>query len=79
MWHMTCDTWNVTHDTWHVTCDTWHMTHEMLHMTHDTWHMEGGEHSLKSSGPSLIRLGSEGVLKILLWRCQVGFTNILVL
>ena len=23
MWHMTCDTWHVTHDMGHLTCDTW--------------------------------------------------------
>ena len=28
--------------------------------------MEGGKHSLKISGPQLIRFGSEGILKI--WR-----------
>ena len=37
---------------WYVTLDIWHMTYDMLHV-------EGGEHSLKSSDPKLIRFGSE--------------------
>ena len=36
----------------------------MWHVTHDIWHVERGEHSLKVSGPLLIRFASEGVLKI---------------
>ena len=34
----------------------------------DTWHTEGGEHSLKSLGPLLLRFGRDSVLKIFLQR-----------
>ena len=34
-------------------------------MTRDMWHMVGGEHSLKISGPKLLRFGIDSVLKIL--------------
>ena len=33
MWHLTCDTWQVTSDMWHLTCDTGHMTHGMVWWT----------------------------------------------
>ena len=46
----TCETWHVKCDTWHVTCDT--------------WQVRGGEPSLKSSAPWLLRFESEGVLQI---------------
>ena len=36
MWHMTWDTWYVTHDMWHMTCDTWHVTHDTWHVTCNT-------------------------------------------
>ena len=41
---------------WHI--DTWNMNH-------DLWHAEGGKHSLIILGPKLLRIGSEGGLKIL--------------
>ena len=59
MWHMTCDTWHMTHDMWHMTCDTWHVTHDM-------WHVVGGKHSLKILVPYLLRFWQESDLKI--WR-----------
>ena len=40
----------------HVTCDTWHVACDMLHM-------EGGENSLKLTGPYFLHFRSEGVLK----------------
>ena len=37
-------------------------------MAYDRWHTEGGEYFINISGPKLLRLGSEGILKIFLQR-----------
>ena len=44
----------------YMACDTC-----MWHVTYDTWHIGDGEHCVKTSGPELLRFGSEDVLKTL--------------
>ena len=54
VWNM----WHLTPDMCHVTCDMWHMICV-------TWHTGEDEHCVTISGPKILWLGCEGVLKIM--------------